>query len=218
MDDGGTTQIVAGAVLDISGTASKVMAGGRKLENLGTVDWTSGDITGTGGVTIDNQNMFRMSGDVNLVDGLNGGPQTFFNTGTIIRDTTDGVASIDFSLNNDGTTTISIGTLELGGFLGMTTGSSHGSFLASPNTTLQFSGGSPTLEADSLLDSAGNVIFLSGNAAIAGSYRAEHTKISGGTQQFNSALATTTTATLMGGELAGTGVFQVDQSMDWTDG
>ena len=117
MKDSGTTRIAPVATLDISGMASKFISGRRKLENLGTVDWTSGDVTGSSTVTIDNQNSFRMSGDVTLVDGGNGVPKQFFNTGTITRDTTDGVAAIEFDVENSGTIEAETGTLFLSGTL-----------------------------------------------------------------------------------------------------
>jgi hypothetical protein len=65
----------------------------------------------------------------------------------------------------------------------------------------------------------GNVEFLSGPVNIAGDYDlGGSTNVTGGTPSFNAALATTAFSTVASGNLGGTGVLSVTNTMDWTGG
>jgi len=156
----GSTTVAAGGVLYIMANGNKTLDT-RTLVNSGTAVYqgTSG-ISGSG--TIINNGSFEDKGDFSLSGSL-----TFNNAGTFTKTSGTGTTQIQngVAFNNSGTVLINNGTLSLeGGDV------SSGSFTVTALATLQFSGGTHFLTADSAISGNGTVIFSGGVTNIGGGY------------------------------------------------
>src|SRR5439155_8362767 len=95
---------------------------------------------------------------------------------------------------------------------------SHGTFNAAAGATLNFAGGTMTLESNSTLTAAGTVSFSGATVEVNGSYTVSgSTAISGGTANFNWN-ATSAGGALSGGNLSGSGALTVSGALSWTGG
>jgi hypothetical protein len=205
-------------LLNISGPTEKDLTG-VTVNNFGTATWT-----GTGNIVVSGRSVFNnkanatfdVQNDVRLVYASLGG--TFNNDGTLRKSRGGGTTAIEVDLNNNGVVDVASGVTGVLSFAGG--GTSGGSFTVAAQATLDFAvGGGRTLTAASSLSSAGTVSFSGSTTAIYGSYNVSgSTIITGGEVDFNS-VATTVTAALSGGLLAGgLGNLTTTRSFTWTGG
>jgi len=220
----GATTVADGAALNISATGSCWGTGarltGRTLNAAGTAT-----LTGTTTLCVDTGAIINNSGLFDVVSNVNvdiwaGGTRNAVlnNTGTLRK--SGGVGTSAWSsvaVNNAGTVQAQSGTLRLANG-----GTSSGSYYAAVGATLDFGGGTHTinLTAASSISGAGTVSY-SGDATTVsgdGSYAvAGTTVINGGTLSVEQE-ATTTNLTVSSGTLQGSNGITVTGVMTWTDG
>ena len=216
---------------NLSGANGKVRAAGTlSLAPTGTVNFAqytlevagTGTWTGTGQL-YGGQAILRVASGGTL--DIQGNSTLAFNAywawaprlnvvGTLNRTTGTGVASIGGPLNDSGMVRIQSGTLRLGAG-----GTSTGAFQVVDPGTLEFSGGTHTLEAASRIAGYGTVSFSGGTAALNGTYAVGGPAlIAGGTANFNDLRDTTGSLTVSAGTLGGSGLLVVLGPMSWTGG
>ena len=231
----GRTIIPPGATLDINGTGTKILSGGRILENGGTTFWNAGNIQGATATVITNRAgaLFLVQSSA-AITGAGGG--RFDNAGTF-RKTSAGTTTINnlVSFNNYGTVEIQSGTLSLVGG-----GLNDGTMDMAAGTTLNLSGGTFTSSAGSsitgaanltvsgavanlagLVNLGGNHTFTFGTANLTGNYICTNNTvtISGATANFSgTGTVTPAVLNLSGGALSGNQVVTVLGQMNWTGG
>src|SRR5947199_10166683 len=88
------------------------------------------------------------------------GSATINNTGSFQKSGGTGSTAIGPAFNNNGTLNVQSGTVSF-----YSGGDSHGTFNAAAGATLNFAGGTMTLESNSTLTAAGTVSFKIGRAA-----------------------------------------------------
>ena len=193
----------------INGTGLILMINGGTFTNEGTVD-DQVDLTflvpnilpcTTSGGSFNNSGTFTKSGD----------------TGTTLFTTQGSCGPLSF--NNTGTVNVNSGTLSL-----QDGKSTSGSFTVPAGSTLNFSGGTYTLDGSSSVTGAGTGRF--GLAAVTFATGAAYTtssttvsgNVAGGSVTFNSS-ASTGTYTQSGGTLEiATGTFSISNSLTWSGG
>jgi fibronectin-binding autotransporter adhesin len=167
--DGGAASTFAG-----TGTTVEVLDSGSVLHLAGNTTWSSGDWsvggtrygTGNGG-TVENAGMFTISGNVTA---NNSGSGQIHNLGgaTLQRTTSEGTATLNPGLDNDGQVTVNTGTLNLGGGAG----TSFGDYTVAAGKTLGFTGGTHTVggvsAGDGSINGAGTVRFGLANVFVEG--------------------------------------------------
>ena len=216
MNGTGTTRLMPGATMNVSGGGSKDANGGRLTVNDGTWNFNGTGDMRLGAATFQNNGVFDVQADNNFLNNL-GGTGQFVNGGTLKKTASTGTTSFTLPVDNDGSLLANTGTFEL------TNGSgsghvSSGSF--SVPATLAFTGGTHDLAAASSVAGAGTVRFQGGAVNVLGSYSAAKTQITGGTASFE-APATTTQLDQSGGTLAGAGMFTINgpsPASTWTAG
>ena len=181
---------------------------------------------------IDNKagGLFDIQGDSRITLS---GIVAFTNTGTVQRSVSTGSASIEIPFDNNSLVEVKTGTLKL-----IKDGNASGNFNVSLGATLEFGGGTHTLDGSSSLSSAGSVTFTGAIVNFSGSYPLTgNTTISGGTVNFDSAvtiafsLFTLNSGTVNfnaaviipsvifnDGTLSGSGELTVTTALNWSDG
>lgn len=232
MGGSGRTVIVPGAVFNMSSSSVHFLSGGRTLENGGTILWSGGFLT-MGGATITNRAgaFFDMQTAVTV---NSGGGNRFDNAGTFRKSINAGTATWPMTFNNSGLVEIATGRLALSG-----AGTNTGMIEIAAGASLNLSSGGVafTSTSGSSISGAGDFI-VSGNATLSGLVHPSGTHtfsggtvnlngdytctnspatISGGTVNFNSASAVPV-VNLSGGTLAGSGVLNVLNEMNWSGG
>jgi hypothetical protein len=197
--------------ISISGNSGKTLTA-RTVNAYGTTT-----VTGTGSLSVNGNAVwnswpgatFIVQSDTNI----NGGPATFNNDGTIIKQTTSGMTTFGIALVNTGAVDIQSGTLNLNG------ADTHtGTLTVEAGATLQFGGGTQSLRAGSSVSGAGNVSFSGANVTVFGTYSITgNTTLSGGSANFDVDL-TLPTLTLSGGSLGGNGTVTVTGLLTWNGG
>lgn len=233
----GLGHTIASGTLTISGSSSKLIRS-RTLNNAGTAIWSgSASIVMQGGAIFNNLPgaTFDVQKDGLLLAGL--GSNTFNNAGTFAKSTGVGTMAISPIFNNSGTVQVLTGTLSLRGG-----GTSSGALDVPAGATLDFRGGTHTLDSNSSVTGAGVVSFASGTVNLLGSYTITgNTQVSGGTANFNPGATigdvgnpltisggtanfssgdtiTTTNLVLSGGTLTGSSDVTVSDVLTWTRG
>ncbi len=216
MTDNGSVTVEPNATMTVSGTAQKTL--GKVLINSGTINWTEGDLWGSGSGRLNNSGQISLSTGSLLKSSYsyfllqNEGAGTITKTGT-------GTFKIAGSFDNDGAANV-----EAGGVLvlwsGTPSGGSHaGSFVV--DGLLQFdSDGSYNatnqLGATSSVSGPGQVDLIRGSIHTAGSW-AVNTTQKGAYVEFKAA-ATIPTLVQESGTMAGTGTVSVTESFTWISG
>ena len=214
MSGTGKTVIASGGVMTLSSTNEKFLSV-RTLENFGTVDFTS---TGTlfleNGATFTNQSIGLFDMQVNgFIDYNTGTLPTFDNLGTFQKSGGTGTATVDVTLDNSSPVQVQSGTLSF-----TRGGTSSGNFDVDAGQTLNFGGGTHSLDGSSSVTGAGNVSFSSGTTNIAGSYTPTgNTIINSGTVNFDITVSVPT-VTFNDGTLSGSGELTVTSALNWSDG
>ena len=239
MSGTGTTTIGAGASSAISGTPTKSLS--RSLINQGIVTWSgTGWVAGSGAASFTNQAgaVFndQASADFSAVP--------FTNQATAAFNKSAGTSAFSGGapFNNDGTVTVTGGTLKL------SAGTHSGAFGGSGSGTIEFAGATHTFDTNTSM-TVPNVAFSGGTETFNGVYNpATSTTVTGGTITFNSAatllgvgstlsvngsvatasvtfnsgepitVATLNLAGTGGGTLTGSDSFTVTSAFNWTSG
>jgi len=239
MSGSGRTLVDVGASLNLPGTTTVFLGGGRTLENAGTILWSGVGDLGVFGSSISNRSgaLFDAEGSGSIYLTF-GSPSRFDNAGTFRKTnslaTTTISASISF--NNYGIVDVqSSGLLLAGG------GVNAGTINVPAGTTLNLAGGTFTSTTDSTLTGAGNLTvsgatatlaglvnvsgvntFSNGTANLTGNYICTNNAlvISGGVTGGANFNGTGTVApailTLTGGSLGGASTVTVGTMMNWS--
>src|SRR6266536_3931762 len=238
MSGTGATNIPNGATLNLNTGSSNHLFLQRTLNNSGTAILTQVGQSGTV--------FFLQSGTFNNLAGSvfdlradrginsNGGTNLCSNAGTFRKSAGTGLSTVGVPFNNTGTIEVQTGTLEFSNG-----GTSSGAFNVSPGGTLEFGGGTHTLQASSSINAANAAVSFSGGTVnVAGSYNAgTTTTIAGivtfsgtvvgvgstltitGTANFNSNDVTLTTLNLSSsGTLGGSGNITINGALNWSGG
>jgi YD repeat-containing protein len=214
MSGAGQTVIATGATLNVSNVNAVTLAGGRTLENSGTVLWTGANISLGSAAVITNRAgaLFETQGAGALSLGGGGGSR-FDNAGTFRKSLSAGATTVAVPFSNYSTVEIQTGTLLCSSsflnndLVSLSAGATHrlaqggsasGAFMAPATALVEWTGGTFTLNPGAQLNGAGL-------------YR-----INGATLTCN---ADPTVANLdMSGPLNGTGALTASQVMNWTSG
>jgi hypothetical protein len=236
MADTGSTSIMPGAALSISGTGSRYLDT-RTLNNTGMGMWTDGgSVSFYNGAVMNNLTgaSFSVQVDQNL-----SGDGTFNNRAgaTLEKANSSGLMTVGARLNNDGTVDVQTGNLRLNGG-----GTSDGTFTVAAVAALTFGGGTQNLTLHSNISGAGTVVFDGGSVEENGTYAITGTtSFTGGsgadfpgtvtslgssltmssysaTANFESNSVTVGTLTMSNGTLTGVGDVAVTTSLIWTGG
>jgi hypothetical protein len=208
MSGTGTTTLVSGATMDLGGdkNGDQQTLDVRTFNNQGTTIWEPGSYY----LNLDDGAMFNNSGSftgntpwsataIQYINSGSGATGMFVNTGSLTINPGSGkTTQVNALLNNQGTVTVSSGTLLLDGG-----GTSTGSFAVSSGSTLQFNGGIDNLNASTTsVTGTGTVAVTAGEVDFGGTYNltgaASATNISGGIANFLNG-GTTSTFTNSGG-------------------
>ena len=136
-------------------TSSTKTLSGRTLENAGTMTWTDGDVDIQADGTLTNllAGTFNVQNVGNTLDITGGG--VFNNLGNLIVNAVPLDSDIFPTFNNDGTVTVTTGTLQLRGG-----GVHNGTFAVAD--TLDFAGGDHALDGSAQITGAGTVAVTGG--------------------------------------------------------
>ncbi|MBN2476809.1 MAG: hypothetical protein JXB62_19535 [Pirellulales bacterium] len=194
MAGSGSTNVDAGMILQ----GYLVLDDTRTLNNAAEAVFRGDDslLHNAPGTTLNNLTggRFTFAGDADYSGG------TFRNEGTLLKQNgyDDGVTSLDAFLDNPGTADVQSGTLSLAGG-----GSHRGAFTVDDGATLEFAGGTHTLEPGMTLGGTGRVDFRSGTVDVnLGFDLGMDATFSGATVHFNQPLATPSPMlTIVGGSV-----------------
>lgn len=150
---------VAGAGINISGSAVKSMAGGYVLDNSGVVNLSGASIGLNQGAVINNLagGVFNLLDDSGLFYATEAFP-AFNNKGTFRKAAGTGISALALQVNNTGTVEVVSGTLSLGG--------NPGFYYAQSAGTTRLGGGNLTFVNTSAIDGG----TLVGSGTITGSF------------------------------------------------
>ncbi len=212
-----TTTIPASAVFTMSGGSGKGWTQRKLVDNSTTsTDWTGGGVCLDTGAEWDNNSTLLIDGDQD-VSNCGGTAPSLVNTGTLTKTAGAGDATfIDTLFTNNGAVNANVGDLRF-----RNSGTDNGSYTVASGATLKFEGGIRNLQASSSVGGAGLLAFTSGVTNVGGTYNVTGTTgIFGGTAAFNNASPDATSATVSesGGDLNGTGGFDVTGTMTWSGG
>ncbi|MBI3998212.1 MAG: hypothetical protein HY355_04195, partial [Armatimonadetes bacterium] len=194
----------------------------RTIATAGTVTWTgTGSISsGSGaGLRVEAGGLFDVQADAFWFYNLGGAvPRVdVASGGTLRRSVGTGTATLGAVVNDSGTVQVQTGTLVLD-----EGGTSTGAFTVASPGILNFQRGTHVTRAGASVTGTGNVTFTIGTDTLFGSYDVTGTTtLASGTVNFSAAspdTARTTTLTLSGGTLQGSGVVLVRTSGSWTTG
>jgi hypothetical protein len=216
MSGSGRTEVRGG--LTITDNTTKVLRG-RTLNNWQVATWNGqGDISLADGAALNNASgaVFNVQSDT-MMSCAGGSPVAFNNAGQFGKSLGGGTTTVGVPFQNTGTVDVRSGTLLVtGGGVG------DGSFTVAAGSTLQLARDAYLLNAGSQVSGAGSVTFgldvpTDRTMTVAGSYNVANTLVNAGTVNFVSN-ATTGTATISGGVLAGLGTVTVSGLLTWTGG
>ena len=235
----GTTEILAGGTLSIGGGSYMDKYLGRTLNNSGTAtlsSYYSSSSTGGGSGAVFN-NLPGATFDVQADYGLAGtAPAVFNNAGTFRKSAGTGTTDITsaWTFNNTGTFEVQTGTVSAAGpfnnsgivnvWPGRTltlsgSDTSSGTFTVGGGGTLQFTGGTHTLNG--ALDGPGRVSVTGGSVTFNGPVAGLGPALalgSGLAVSLNSNPVVFATIDLSGGTLAGSARVTVTDRLNWTSG
>ncbi|HVT89812.1 MAG TPA: hypothetical protein VHD56_13235 [Tepidisphaeraceae bacterium] len=169
LKDVGLTTVATTSTLHIS-TAGVKNLQTRNLTNLGTIDWTGGDIHVQDGAQLQNGNWFKINSDATLDHQLAFSAGSIFNAGTLAKQSGTGTSTIGVPINNFGTVIASTGTLKFTGG-----GGGGGTWSVASGATLTFAG---AIDTPYTFNSSAALTNL-GSVNVAGYLKAKPTFISG---------------------------------------
>jgi hypothetical protein len=193
----GSVNIPVNTKMNITGDLTKYIIK-RTINNLGTISWEgAGQININDGAVINNWGLFEINNNSMLYRG--GGNPIYFNnfSNGIIRKFTDGITTFGQSLNfnQQGLIDLQKGTLVLG-----TTASYTGNFQSAKNTLVSIEVGIHDFNPGINLDIGGLLT------------------IKGGITRFNFDYTFPPNTIMTGGDLGGSGIITVTDTMLWSGG
>jgi hypothetical protein len=165
MADTGSTSILPGATLNLTGTGSRTLDE-RTLNNGGIATWIdAGSFTASNGAVINNLQGGTFQLQANQTSF--GGTGAFNNQAgaTFQKTQSTGATTMNLPFNNDGTVDLQSGTFILAGG-----GTSSGNFMVTAPASLTFGAGTHRLLPGSSISGTGDVSFTAGSADFDGSY------------------------------------------------
>jgi hypothetical protein len=229
----GGTGSTSVARMQISGTGTKFLDH-RTLNVNGSSTWTGGALYGYNGSFIVNNSTFDVQTDQQMA--TSGDTPLFLNQGTFGKSAGTGTTTVNWLFWNAGTVNAASGTLSFGAGGYSSVSLSPGIFTVAAN--LSFAGGDFYLSSNTTVSGAGSVDFHGGSVEMVGTYNitgsttisgatvsfpgtvtsvGSSLTISGGTADFRANNVTTTTGTISGGTMLGTGNVQFT-FLTWTGG
>ena len=205
MSGSGTTSIAYGGTLTLSGGSTKTLSG-RTVDNAGTATLSNtGEFDLRNGVVFTNQagGTFDAQSDAFIDHGFGTAP-TFSNNGTFKKSGGTGTTTFEPVFNNTGVVQVQSGTLDLTGG-----GTSSGSFDAASGTTLDFGGGTHTLNTGATFTGAGSSRVVGGTATVNGAATAANFAQTGGTLNGGNTLTVSGTFNWTGGTMSGSGTTSI---------
>ena len=161
---GGQLAVARDGVLDITGGATKTLAG-AVLVNNGAVYWLGGAIQGNSGTLVTNNNLWFVQSDYSFQNGPCCGNPSFFNFGTFTKSVTTGATTINnAAFVNSGTLDLESGSLSF----------ANAATYAQAGATLEFGVSAPNLLGRLIvpgpvnLDGVLDVHFLNGYTPLLG--------------------------------------------------
>ena len=208
----GKTVLAASGTGTISTADSKWLS--RTLENSGNLTYSGSNFLfgfGSGQAGVLNTlsgGVFNLNGPVSLAE-ANPGSHAVQNTGTINR-SGPGTSVIDMPFDNDGTTNVTSGILQLNVF-----GTGDGAYVLSSGTNLNLPNGY-NFGVGSSITGSGTVQFVAGSSTVDGS-------ISGPALDIDSdvvinASTSVSSLNMTAGSLGGSGIVTVTGSLTWSAG
>ncbi|MBX3175009.1 MAG: hypothetical protein KF709_11390 [Gemmatimonadaceae bacterium] len=203
----------------LSGTAGRIINNIR-IEILGAGLWTDTQMVGSGGgavVHVGATGILDIQGDGSLLYNQGGALSVLENLGTVLRSTSPGIATVTANWVNNGSADIETGTLRLGGGGVSTTGIVN----VGAGSTLDFSGGTKTLDAGTTITGDGIVLVSGGTLNVEGPWTLlGQVQLTGGTFRYSATGGTVSSLIASGGTLTGnaTGFLTVADSMAWSAG
>jgi hypothetical protein len=184
--------VIAPAATGLLDTTTKVH-NGRRIVNLGSVDWSAGGINAGGGGVFQNVGTFTTSTGAAYLFNQGGAAPSFNNLGQFTKTAGTVATTMGITFNNSGTVLAGTGTIIFSGG-----GSASGNFVAAPNAVINFSN-DYTLASGVVLGGAGEHRLTAGTLTLQGDIDAAHFVQSAGT-------------------LTGPGNLTLSSAMDWTGG
>ncbi len=174
MAEPGSTTILPGALLTITGTYYKYLAGRTlNIDEGATAVWTATtyNIQLSDAAVINNAGEF----DIQVGNAINGSDLEAFNnvanadgtSGSLVKEQSASPTTFNPPFNNSGSVQVSTGQLTFAGG-GATSGAA--SFNTDPGTTLAFGGVEQWINAGATVTGAGTTVFQSGASFILGTY------------------------------------------------
>lgn len=203
----------------LSGTAGRIINNIR-IEILGAGLWTDTQMVGSGGgavVHVGATGILDIQGNGSLLYNQGGALSVLENLGTVLRSTSPGIATVTANWVNNGSADIETGTLRLGGGGVSTTGIVN----VGAGSTLDFSGGTKTLDAGTTITGDGIVLVSGGTLNVEGPWTLlGQVQLTGGTFRYSATGGTVSSLIASGGTLTGnaTGFLTVADSMAWSAG
>ena len=202
----GTLNIAANSIFNILGSARKDVDDGAVINNFGTATWSEGNIYNSGGSgngkgTINNKSGGTFNATSNGVFTVTYGGSQFNNESgaTFIKSGAGTTSQFDWAFSNAGIARSDSGTLTFNAG-----GNSGGTFTASNNAFIRFTGGTHTLMAGVIANGAGKV------------------QVDGGTVTATGALTSGSgnlaTLEIISGTLNGTPTFTGNGTVNWKGG
>jgi hypothetical protein len=197
---GGLKEIHSSRVVNLVGT-STWSAGGFEFRDTGSLVNTAGGVLTT-------------SFDGSMNNFIGGASGSFRNAGTFTKSAGSGTTSIGIAFNNTGTINVNSGTLSANNG-----GTSTGVWNVPVGTTLNFGGGTQSLNAGTNVSASGTVGFSGGTTNFnAGTFSVTGTtRVNGGVANFNAA-ASTNLLNISSGALGGSATVTASGLTTWSGG
>ena len=191
----GSINIPANTGMNITGTSAKFI--NKTINNLGTILWEGSGLVMSYGAMINNYGLFEIKNNSSITRGTYDLPHLNNYGSGIIRKFTDGITTFGqfVTFNNQGLIDLQKGTLILG-----STATHTGIFQTAPNTLVSIETGTNDFNPGTSLALEGSLIFK------------------GGTTRFNIDYTLPPNTLLSGGELGGSGIITVSDTLRWTGG
>ena len=217
---GGSLTIASTGVMNINGSTTLFLE--CPLTNSGKVTWTNGalGVLNNGGAPdaafVENLagGLFDIQCDANLFNNVGLGNQAYFhNVGTLRKSANTGITSVSIPIINSGTVAGLLGTLNFSGG-----GTLAGTFQASSNAIINFSGGSFTNSAPVSIIGPGSIQLTGTGTLFLLSDMIANLSLAGGTVDLGPAFqgGTITNLTISGATLTGTNT--VTGTFNWNNG
>jgi hypothetical protein len=192
----GAVNIPVNTKMNITGTPGKYI--NSTINNLGTLSWEgSGSLIMSNGAAINNSGLFEIKNNSSIVRNVGNLPYLNNLSNGIIRKSADGITTFSqpLILNQQGLIDLQKGTLNLG-----TTASYTGIFKSAKNTLVSIESGIHDFNPGISLDLEGMLV------------------LKGGSTRFNTDCTLPPNTLMTGGDLGGSGIITVSDTLRWSGG